>query len=615
MEAILAHFSAAELRVKCVTAVYVELQRAEKQLQPALDALKHAISVVQTSRKMYTDPLALVDESPDISKALELLVAACNEIGVLICELNRQVSSAGSEDMSPSATDDEEEMTAEPKKKKETETVERKKAAKETAEIHTNIPESITIIDLLSDEEKEQIKNEKNSKSETQETVELPMPPVHNDDATAIVEPVVEDEQNILSTRKSRKRKAQRNKAPPLSKRAQGVVVRLEKRAEMAPTGPVGTAVCTALDAAIGVERSSGNSCVEAFVAATAEAGRKLVEVHEEHPVQAERHLEDMRLLMSVAVDNLKGDLAAGEVKMSWKMLKILLQLHEIYPVKTKGLHRNCLQLQKFLVKEHVVPTDVVTEFKAKLDKLFVEVDEWIPLDGLTTRWFDKHMNLVNELIEGRFEGWNPRTEPILGKTVSNLERICGFGVSDAWNDRYTSICLACSKMSRSTFFWTVDLSSESTTVLIRDNRLEPGFGDEDRVKKDFEYVMSYAQEVRRVSEPTEKKSAFEELVDRLRWIFNAVAMTKNQSLLPLARLKRLNECFCTLVRLCDNGDALNLEGCIHLERLLVVMRQVMYIRVDYVSVSKRATDSLLSLFPHDKRTRFVYPDGSGHAP
>ncbi|KAF1787826.1 hypothetical protein GQ600_16586 [Phytophthora cactorum] len=67
----LGHFSAAELRVKCVTAVHDELLQAETQLHPALEALKRALSVVQASRKMYRAPLGLVDESPDISKALE----------------------------------------------------------------------------------------------------------------------------------------------------------------------------------------------------------------------------------------------------------------------------------------------------------------------------------------------------------------------------------------------------------------------------------------------------------------------------------------------------------------------------------------------------------------
>jgi hypothetical protein len=107
-------------------------------------------------------------------------------------------------------------------------------------------------------------------------------------------------------------------------------------------------------------------------------------------------------------------------------------------------------------------------------------------------------------------------------------------------------------------------------------------------VEDDFEHVTSYDEEVRQARTSDEKKAAFDELIDRLRWIFNAVAMTKKQSLLPLRRFKRSNECLDTLVSLCDNGDALNLEGCIHLEKLLVVMRQVMHIRIDYANISKR---------------------------
>lgn len=66
MDVILSHFSAAELRVKCLTAVQDELQYAETQLHPALDALKRALSVVQASRKMYRAPLVFVDESPEV---------------------------------------------------------------------------------------------------------------------------------------------------------------------------------------------------------------------------------------------------------------------------------------------------------------------------------------------------------------------------------------------------------------------------------------------------------------------------------------------------------------------------------------------------------------------
>ncbi|KAE9044532.1 hypothetical protein PR003_g5598 [Phytophthora rubi] len=427
-----------------------------------------------------------------------------------------------------------------------------------------------------------------------------------------------EDEVRVPNQRRNtQKRRATKRLAvaPPPPKRAmRDVVIRLRRRAEMVPSGDVGAAVCSALNGAIAVEihpdaRGIG-PFVRAFLSATAEAGQKLVEVHAQHPVQTERHLEDMRLLLSVAVANLERGLSRDEVCAAWKMLKVLQQLHDLYPAKTKGLHRSCLQLYNCLVKKHAVPSDVVEDFRMKLGKVLEEVDEWSPLDGLTAKWFDQQMSLVNELLEGQFEHWNPRDEPVLGKVVANLERICTFGVGDEWNDRYASICLACSKMSRSTFFWTFDLAEDMTNSLIRCNELEPGFEDRNRVKKDFEYVTSYDEEVRQISDAVKKKEAFDELIDRLRWIFNAVAMTKKQSLLPLAQLKQLNKCLATIVDLCDNGDALNLEGCLHLEKLLAVMRQVMYARIDYAKVSVGATNALLGLFSPDKRARFVYPDG-----
>ncbi|KAG7382676.1 hypothetical protein PHYPSEUDO_004646 [Phytophthora pseudosyringae] len=632
MDVILAHFSAAELRVKCLRAVHDELQHAETQLQPALDALKRALSVVHASRTMYKAPLVFVDESPDVSTALGQLVAACNEMGALVCALNREVSSAGASDVSSSATDEEEDQNrqAEPKTGAVV-GVEKKKAAKDTgrsvarANKASGPIETAAVVDLsLSEEEPAAVKDEPRTETtdvqEEMATVDMEMATFAPDEerswsasakdvATAAGEEDhsvsvdtlgndKEDDAKVAeppSRRKLRKRKAPSRIAPPVAKRpVRDVVVRLRKRAEMAPSGAVGVAVCSALNAAVSVEETHPettgvNPRIGAFVSATAEAGKMLVEVHAEHPVQAERHLEDMRLLMSVAVVNLERELSVEVVAVAWKMLKALQQLHDLYPLKTRGLHRNCRQLCKYLVKEHEVPADVVKEFKAMLGKVFVEVDDWIPLDGLTTKWFDKHMNLVNELLDSRFERWNPRTKPILGKTVSKLERICTFGVGDAWNDRYASICLACSKMSRTTFFWTVNLADEMTEKLIRCNQLEPGFEDKERVKLDFEHVTTYDLEVRDASSPNEKKAAFDELIDRLRWIFNAVAMTRDQSLVSLPRLKRLNECFSTLARLCDNGGALNLEGCLHLEKLLAVMRQVMYIRTDYAGVSKRA--------------------------
>ncbi|KAH7467372.1 hypothetical protein KRP22_013279 [Phytophthora ramorum] len=660
MDVILSRFTAAELRVTCLAAVEDELQHAETQLQPALDALRRSQSVVRASREMVRAPLVLVDESPQVATALEQLVAACNEMGTLICDLSRELSSVGTSDASPSATDDEDQQVtnnlsslnkdkAEPKRSSGTEKVERKKAAKETgravaavqntsARSKAAVKATATVIDLsLSDEEevvKEEggkkpqsainmsVKNETLDKSrkeaadvETQESLrqatadELeslvsPAPgSVGSPVPAEVMEPPpaeMEDEQKEVKARderprrktKKRKRKAPRAVVAPVAKRVvppvakrvvPDVVVQLRKQAEMAPSGNVGVAVCTALNAAIALEKHQKTDTkgpfTKSFASATAAAARVLVGVHTSHPVQAERHLEDMRLLMSVAAMNFKCELSREEVYVAWQMLKEIQKLHDIYPAKTKGLHRSWLELRRYLVKEYEVPADVVGDLKTQLLRMLVELRGWKPHHELPVKPFDQKVSFINELLASRYEMWDPRTEPILGRLVGTMERIC-----------------------------------DITDSLIRSDVLEPGFEDEDRVKDDIERVTSYDEHVRHLVEPDSKKTAFDELIDRLRWIFNAVAMTKNQSLLPLNRLKRLNVCITTLVYLCDYGVALTLEGCLHLEKLLLVMRQVMYIRIDYAKCSKRATDALIELFPPKKRPRFGYPEGCSHS-
>ncbi|EGZ09499.1 hypothetical protein PHYSODRAFT_338296 [Phytophthora sojae] len=107
MEVNLARFSAAELRAKSTEAVQEELQSARTHLSPAVSALRHALTVVQASKDLCKTAVVFVDESPQVAQALEQLVAACNEVGTLVCQLNRAVSSSGASDAS-SDTEEEE---------------------------------------------------------------------------------------------------------------------------------------------------------------------------------------------------------------------------------------------------------------------------------------------------------------------------------------------------------------------------------------------------------------------------------------------------------------------------------------------------------------------------
>ncbi|KAK1940091.1 hypothetical protein P3T76_008414 [Phytophthora citrophthora] len=256
--------------------------------------------------------------------------------------------------------------------------VEKKKAAKETIISPKLEPNKaldskknknlIAIIDLsLSDEEKESpVKEEKkeivpdppavatvpvdNNPRETAEPFEFG-PPEVQEDSNQVQEDNLR-EQEVPERKRSRKRKAPSRIVPPVSKRpVKDVVIRLQKRAEMAPSGAVGVAVCSALKAAVAVENSETtgvNAHQGDFVSATVEAAKMLVGVHKQHPVQCERHLEDMRLLMSVAIVNLENGMTADVAKKAWVMLKTLQKLHKLYPVKTKGLHRYVLGLKWF---------------------------------------------------------------------------------------------------------------------------------------------------------------------------------------------------------------------------------------------------------------------------
>lgn len=148
------------------------------------------------------------------------------------------------------------------------------------------------------------------------------------------------------------------------------------------------------------------------------------------------------------------------------------------------------------------------------------------------------------------------------------------------------SICRVCREFPRTTFVWTADVTSPPSTIVTKSGS-QKRFDNAASVEKDFGYVTTYEEEVRCISASSEKMKAFDELVDLVQWLFNTIRWTADSSLLPIDRLCQLNGCFETLTKLCDNGKSLNMEGCIHLEKLLCSIRQVMYMRRDYAACSK----------------------------
>jgi hypothetical protein len=227
---------------------------------------------------------------------------------------------------------------------------------------------------------------------------------------------------------------------------------------------------------------------------------------------------------------------------------------------------------------------------KVQIQQKLEEIRDW--RDDVYKEDVDKCATFI-KTIQGTQHGtWDPHTDPHLGRLIAKMEYICSFQGGDAWDGRYIAICSLCSKMASSTFVWTADLTSELEDWTSRSAVGEEGFENKERVEADFHYVTSYEDGAQQTSGAVAKHSAFEELVDRLQWIFTAVLLTSNQSLVPLERLTRLNKCFPTLAHLCDEGRTLNLEGCIHLEKLVFSVRKLMYVRMDYAESSKRCVFS-----------------------
>lgn len=108
-----------------------------------------------------------------------------------------------------------------------------------------------------------------------------------------------------------------------------------------------------ALSAAIKLEENenAGDGDLRSFLTAVAEAGRALIDIKTREPARAERHLEDMELMMSVVAGNLDGRWGVGEVNSAWTALKVVKQVHELYPKKTKNLLRYVLRFIAIIVK------------------------------------------------------------------------------------------------------------------------------------------------------------------------------------------------------------------------------------------------------------------------
>ncbi|KAG3011181.1 hypothetical protein PC121_g9114 [Phytophthora cactorum] len=207
-------------------------------------------------------------------------------------------------------------------------------------------------------------------------------------EASRANEQIVSEVADRPMRRKEKKRKAARPIEPSIAKKLEkAVVVRLRKRAETTATNALGESVWLALNAAIALEerpdRYPDGELLRSFMLSVPDAGRAIIKDCGRHPDQSERHLEDMRLLVSVAVVNLECELSRGQVPMALTMLDVLQALHDTYPEQTKTLYQNCLQLRKC-----VVTTCNEPELANYLHQKLEDLPQWRIDDDYTKKEF-----------------------------------------------------------------------------------------------------------------------------------------------------------------------------------------------------------------------------------
>ncbi|ETI51391.1 hypothetical protein F443_05254 [Phytophthora nicotianae P1569] len=670
MDIILSHFGADELRAKCLKAVQEELQQAETQLQPGLEALKRTLTVVRASRSMCKS--ASLFSSPVVVEHVKRLRGMYREVENLILELDHELGAAEVNDadllaqhrhqevdLSQDNEDTESEGMLEVTNAElgEQEMSEMTDAVQTSNQLRENSGTRLSDLQLADDE----VSEEQREQSTRNMADECARPKVislgssqqdvvvcgessseHLDNSRVVVgavnasepfdvlpRPTVEQEKPSRSDEKrkennyrghsekvTRKRNSKKRESPnPTSQQeakrlARGAGSRLRQRIQLLPRGVLHDPLQLALNAAIALKehdtRTRQGPLMKSFVAAVTEAARILEDNINSR--QSKKYLKDMEFIVLIAVGNLDDLLNQDEVAAVWSMVKSLQQLFHAPSVTSKRIEWCCHKLQTYLLKTYEIPVNMEDSVKSQLVDILQIIEQ--STGTLCPTMISKNMTLVSDLLEGRSAAWDPRNDPSIGKMLARTQRLCSEQFSSVWDQCFIAICKTCSKMNGSTFMWVADLASEPPQA-IPSSWGELKFTDEAIVKNSFAHVTGFEEKARDATDPRKKLMFFTELIDRLQWFMSGVVSEENQSLLPLELLTGINECMSTLVDLCDHGRALTLEGCLHVEELVCIIRQLMYMRGDYAARSTRVPVLLLGLFPPETRPKFVYPASS----
>lgn len=309
---------------------------------------------------------------------------------------------------------------------------------------------------------------------------------------------------------------------------------------------------------------------------------------------------EDIRQILAVVVraaTETNGEMEGSELR---DLLDLLKNLQDTFPGSAARFKWCSTQLRKFITQKYKRPEHQAVTDKERLSSALAETRGWETVNDYTASRFGDIMTFVSEILEGSYEGWEPRKDYCLAELIGiMIIRLGAFRDSHVQQGRLFDVHGWLYKMSGASFSPSLDLKSvpppHMTRVYVTPNQ---GFRAMEDVEEGFD----------RLSKAKASKSF--EFLAITSYTFLATALTtQNRKLLPINELIRFNESLQFLKELNIEGESWAvLQSYQVLEKILYLMRLLIHQHPEYVEISGGTVDALLTLFPPSKRPVFVYP-------
>ncbi|KAI9983846.1 hypothetical protein PInf_007923 [Phytophthora infestans] len=287
---------------------------------------------------------------------------------------------------------------------------------------------------------------------------------------------------------------------------------------------------------------------------------------------------EDIRQILAVVVraaTETNGEMEGSELR---DLLDLLKNLQDTFPGSAARFKWCSTQLRKFITQKYKRPEHQAVTDKERLSSALAETRGWETVNDYTASRFGDIMTFVSEILEGSYEGWEPRKDYCLAELIGiMIIRLGAFRDSHVQQGRLFDVHGWLYKMSGASFSPSLDLKSvpppHMTRVYVTPNQ---GFRAMEDVEEGFD----------RLSKAKASKSF--EFLAITSYTFLATALTtQNRKLLPINELIRFNESLQFLKELNIEGESWAvLQSYQVLEKILYLMRLLIHQHPEYVEIS-----------------------------